>query len=587
MPLYKMSRWAIALLIGLSTSSQCRADRTVNVPLEHPSYSFVERFEARGVLGGMVGGIRPFSRAYMAGLLAAVRVEVDRGLPMSTGELKRLERYEGEFSTELGDRYPEGSQRRLQQGAPLLRYSAEEGEILADVHFRQRTDRFSGRERRQAENIYRHTMGGIVRGHIGERIGFRMSFAQTREQGSRRYMWREQVYERRLEIPQLKGGLADYHEAMAYATVSLPYIDVEFGKDEAAWGPGSSDNLGLSNNAPSYTMLRLKSRIGAVKLVSIAGVLRPCPDRPDSPLCRGLADSSASYIVNRQSRTLERAKYLAAHRLEVALTSWLDLGFHEVVVYGDRSLEPTYLNPFMFYWAAQSHLGDKDNVMMGLDFDIHPGHNQRYYVSYVIDDLKKLAIFSDDFANKFSLQAGWFWVDPPLLNDGDLRLEYVRIEPWIYTHKFPINTFRHFDAPLGHELPPNSDRIALSATKRLGENWQLMGRVERSRHGANEVLEDGSIRNVGGDLHYGWRPGDERNSKHFLDGILERRTVITAGVEWRVLPQLVAEIGYEQEWGKGVPLPPNWGPAVPLTRRSGYGDGVQRHLSLDLRYHYF
>lgn len=582
-----MSRWVCALFLVFFIAAECRADRTVNVPLDHPSYAFVERFEARGVLGGMVGGIRPFSRAYMAGLLAAVRAAGDRGLPISATELKRLERYEAEFLPELGGEYPQGVKARLHRGLPLYRYSGEEGVLQADLLFRQRTDHFTGRGRRQAEEVYRHTMGGIVRGHIGERIGFRMSFAQTREQGSRHYTWREQVYERRLEIPQLKGGLADYHEAMAYMTVSLPYVDVEFGKDEAAWGPGSDDNLGLSNNAPSYTMLRLKSSIGAMKLVSIAGVLRPCPDRPDSPLCRGLADSSASYIVNRQSRILERAKYLAAHRLEVALAPWLDLGFHEVVVYGDRSIEPTYLNPFMFYWAAQSHLGDKDNVMMGVDLDIHPGHNQRYYVSYVIDDLKKLAIFSDDFANKFSLQAGWFWVDPPLLTDGDLRFEYVRIEPWIYTHKFPINTFRHFDAPLGHELPPNSDRLALVITKRLGLGLELTGSLQRSRHGANEVLADGSIRNVGGDLHYGWRPGDERDSKHFLDGILERRTSLAGSVEWRILPQLVAEVGYEQEWGDGVPLPPNWGPAVPLSRRSGYGDGIERHLRVDLRYHYF
>ena len=300
-----------------------------------------------------------------------------------------------------------------------------------------------------------------------------------------------------------------------------------------------------------------------------------------------MADSSASYIVNHQARTIERQKYLAAHRLEVALAPWLDLGFHEIVVYGDRGLEPTYLNPLMFYWAAQSHLGDKDNVMMGLDLDIHPGHNQRYYVSYVIDDLKKLAIFSNDFANKFSLQAGWFWVDPPGLADGDLRLEYVRIEPWIYTHKFPINTFRHFDAPLGHELDPNSDRLGLAITKRFGHGLAFKGIVQRSRHGANEVLEDGSIRNVGGDLHYGWRPGDERDSKRFLDGVLERRTSLAGSVEWRILPQLIAEVGYEQEWGDHVPLPPNWGPAVPLVRRSGYGDTLQRHLYFDLRYHYF
>jgi hypothetical protein len=101
------------------------------------------------------------------------------------------------------------------------------------------------------------------------------------------------------------------------------------------------------------------------------------------------------------------------------------------------------------------------------------------------------------------------------------------------------------------------------------------------------VLADGQIRNVGGDLHYGWRPGDERESKHFLDGVLERRTQLGLDVQWRLLPHLLIEWGYAQEWGDHVPLPPNWGDAVPLERRTGHGDGIQRQLRFDLRYHYF
>ena len=112
-------------------------------------------------------------------------------------------------------------------------------------------------------------------------------------------------------------------------------------------------------------------------------------------------------------------KYLAAHRLEVALAPLARLGvFRKVVVYGDRGLEPSYVNPLMFYWAAQSHLGDKDNLLMGIDLDIHPGRGRRYYLAYVVDDLKKARIFSDDFANKFSLQAGMLWVDPLGLADA-------------------------------------------------------------------------------------------------------------------------------------------------------------------------
>ena len=78
--------------------------------------------------------------------------------------------------------------------------------------------------------------------------------------------------------------------------------------------------------------------------------------------------------------------------------------------------------------------------MMGLDVDVRPRPGMRLYASYVVDDLKKLKIFSDDFANKSSLQSGFFFADPLGLVDTDLRGEYVRIEPWIFTHKIPIKT---------------------------------------------------------------------------------------------------------------------------------------------------
>lgn len=520
-------------------------------------------------------------------MLGSIRTAIDAGYSISPTEHALFTSYEGEWSTELGRKELDGIVERLRAKRPALRYRADEGQLQTDILVRQQTNRFTGWGRSGAELIYRNTVGGTVRGYLGEYLGFRLSFAQTREQGSRTYVWRDQVFQRRIEVPQLKGTLTDYHEAIAYMTISLPHLAVEFGKDEARWGPGRQDNLGLSNHAPSFTMLRLKSKLGAFRLVSIAGVLRACPDRPDSPLCRGMADESASYVVNRQSRTIEKPKYIAAHRLEVALTDWLDLGFHEVVIYGDRGLEPTYLNPFMFYWAAQSHLGDKDNVMMGLDVDIHPGGNRRYYLSYVIDDLKKAAIFSDDFANKFSLQAGLFWVDPPLLRDGDMLVEYVRIEPWIYTHKYPINTFRHFDAPLGHEQAPNSDLIRLVLEKRLGPRWTFRMEGRRSRHGENEEGGDGSLRNVGGDIHYGWRPGDERTSKEFLDGLVQRRTELEARVHWNVAGGLGVELGFVKTWGKDVYWPPNWGAATVPERRTGIGSGAQEELFFDLRYRHF
>ena len=570
------------------------ADISVNVPLDHWSYGFVERFEAKGVLKGLADGIKPFSRQRMAqALLTIDRRSADRLTAVEADQLERLllefeaevERLEGgERGERERDRSPvRAALARARSGGPLVSYRHDDGELRADLLVRQQSDWFTGRGRAATESVYRNRIGGVVSGHMGGKLGYRIAFEQTQEHGSRTYVQRGDVYERRLEIPQLKGNRADYHEGTAYVVLGVHFLDVEIGKDEVRWGPAPGENLGLSNAAPSFDMVRLRARLGAFELVSIAGALRPCPDRPDSPTCAGVGDTAETYVVNGVTRAMDRDKYLAAHRLEVAATPWLDVGFQEVLVYGDRGPSFTYLNPIMFYWAAQSYQGDKDNLMMGLDVDLH-GRGKRFYFAYVVDDLKKLRIFSDDFANKFALQTGVLFVDPLGVDDTDVRLEYVRIEPWIYTHKFPINTFRHFDAPLGHRLGPNSDRWQAGLGHRFHRDWAVELQLGRSRHGRNETLEDGSILNVGGDLHLGSRAGDNREDKEFLDGSVERRTDVGGSLSLRPWTQLSVTAAYSHEWGENVPLPPRWGEGVALQNRTGFGDGNQHRFSLELRY---
>jgi len=569
-------------------------DASTTVPLDHWGYRVVERFEARGVLSGVGDGIKPFTRQEMArwvgridSLARAGQVELSGAEAEDVDLLLRelgLEPVQGEDA----EARTGASLERARWGRGLATYAHDRGHLAADLLLRQQTDQFRGRGRDEVETVYRNRVGGVLWGTVGDRVGFRLAFEQTREQGSRRYALRDDVYEPHLEAVQLKGGAADYHRGAAYVAFSLPpFVDVQVGKDQVEWGPAPTENLGLGSVGPGFHMVRLRARWGALKLVSIAGALRPCPDRPDTPLCGGEADSAASYVVNGMTRVLDREKYLAAHRLEAAVTPWLDVGFQEVVVYGDRGPELDYLNPIMFYWAAQSYLGDKDNVMMGVDVDLHAGRGLRLYAAYVVDDLKKLRIFSDDFANKFSLQIGGLWVDPLAWRDTDLRAEYVRIEPWIYSHKYPINTFRHFDAPLGHPLGPNSDRWQVAVERRLTGGRGLEVRLARTRHGYNHVLDDGTVVNVGGDLHYGWRPGDERDDKRFLDGVVSAWTQLEGRLSWRPWTQVEMAARYGYEWGDNVPLPPRWGPHVARTSIGAFGDGGQHEFGLDLRYGYY
>jgi len=584
--------------MALAVVGNARAQVSVNVPIAHWSYGFIERFEAKGALSALADGIKPFSRQRMARALMEIARQQDHGSHLSAVDGALLDRLLLEFEADVDQ--IEGRDRnhpapanaehhsaiaRARSGRSPIDYTVQEGALKADLLVRQQSDFFSGRGRASTERVYRNRLGAVVSGQLSGKLAYRVSFEQSQEQGSRSHSLRDDVFERRLEAPQLKGSRADYHEGTAYVVFGLWFLNVEFGKSEVRWGPAPAENLGLNNVAPTFDMVRLRTTLGAVELVSIAGALRPCPDRPDSPTCEGVGDASASYVVNGVTRRMDRDKYLAAHRLEAAVTPWLDVGFQEVLVYGDRSPALTYLNPLMFYWAAQSYQGDKDNLMMGLDFDFH-GRGKRFYLAYVVDDLKKLRVFSNDFANKFSLQAGALLVDPLGVDDTDLRVDYVRIEPWIYTHKFPINTFRHFDAPLGHSLGPNSDRWQLEVEHRPHRDLSLKLQFAHARHGRNEVLDDETIRNVGGDLHLGSSAGDNREDKEFLDGGLEKRTELGARLSLRPWTQWSITAGYSYEWGENVPLAPRWGEAITLGNRTGFGDGNQKRFSFELRYGY-
>ena len=558
----------------------------LQVPVGHWGYGLIERLETTGVLAGTGDGIKPLSRGAMARLAMRADSIASAGGSVTPIDRRRIRRLLEELGLQ-GGRGEEGAGLTATwpaRSTPPLRYRTDRGELSVDLLLRQQSDLLRGRGREEAEAVYRNRVGGFVEGSLVDHIGFRIAFEQTREQGTRHYVLREDLFEARREAVQLKGGVADYHEGAAYAAFSVGgLVEVQLGKDQAVWGPAPLDNLGLSGNAPGFHMVRLRSRLGALELVSLHGALRPCPDRPDSPVCADTRDESRSYVVNGMSRRLDRDRWIAAHRLEAAVTRSLDIGFQEVVVYGDRGPEAAYLNPITPYWAAQSYLGDKDNVMVAVDLDWRARPGLRLWAVYLIDDLKKLGIFSDDFANKFSLQAGLAWADPMGLSDLDLKARYVRIEPWIYTHRFPVNTFRHFDSPLGHSLGPNSDRWWLRLDRRWSADWETVAWVEGRRHGANEFLANGEVRNVGGNLHFGWRPGDERDTKRFLDGRLGRWTALGASTQLRIRPRVHLHLGAELEWGRDVPLPPRDGLATALENRR-YGDGRQQRLFLDLRY---
>ena len=100
----------------------------------------------------------------------------------------------------------------------------------------------------------------------------------------------------------------------------------------------------------------------------------------------------------------------------------IDLGVNEAVIYGERGLDIAYLNPFMFFWSAQHHWGDRDNETMGADIEIHALDGLSLYGALFVEELYLRGFFDGDSRNKISFQLGTFIVDPLSFQNFDVLI---------------------------------------------------------------------------------------------------------------------------------------------------------------------
>ena len=75
--------------------------QSVYVPLNHTVYSFIERFETKGVLQNSLTTTKPLTRIEIARFIHEVRKDYGMGLSLSLVDVERLKFYEEEFREEI------------------------------------------------------------------------------------------------------------------------------------------------------------------------------------------------------------------------------------------------------------------------------------------------------------------------------------------------------------------------------------------------------------------------------------------------------------------------------------------------------
>lgn len=536
-----MSRFQKTLVFLLGFSLPALA-QTVYVPASHWIYEFLDRMETKGVLPIVLDGTRPMTRWEIAGFVAQL---APKRASLSRAEREQLDFLYREFAEELDKmafhptEQPPTRLTRLTKHKwidpwlPDFIYCNGRNFLsLQSAPFRLYWDPVLGRERLYAdadtlsssERVFKDGNGFVLWGTIGDHVGFLTDVRDTKEWGTRYYPYGLNYSDTGIGFAQGQGDYRYFDETIAYLTFQWKYLAIKFGKDKNQWGPGRHGQLALSDRSTSYDQLRIDLFGPRIRFSSLIAWLKHY--------------ETYKYFYGQR---VEKA--MAAHRLEFAPVRYLDIGLYETIVYRGRDLEPAYLNPVMFYRAADHYLGDSDNATLGLDFEFKAIPKTKLYCELFIDDLTTGKLGQDFYGNKYAYLLGMSHVDVLGLANLDFRMEYARIRPFVYTHHDSVS-YAHFKTNLGHWIGPNADNLFLQLTFRHSRRLVFQGFYESLRRGANtpEI-------NFGGSINWPFRASRDASEAPFLGGVLEKTRSFGMVARYEVIRNGFVQFRFRKDWG--------------------------------------
>ncbi|MDZ7334583.1 MAG: hypothetical protein ONB33_03935 [candidate division KSB1 bacterium] len=553
----------IGLILSLAADSLY--PQATYVPLNHWVYDYLERLEAKRVIHGFVNSSKPLSRIEIAQHLAKVHLAMDA---LNQIEQDQLNFLNIEFKEELAGLFEHSNayQTRIQQ----LRNNKCLKKVLPDFIYRNNRNLFSWREDQfqlffdpiiyryrsyssmdassRTERLFQNSNGIRLWGNWDNYLGFFIDVRDTKEWGTQKYRLGNYTLPRLGFVRATSPDYIYHDETVAYLKVGFKNFQLAFGKFSNYWGNGRTGSLILSDYATSYDQLKLEFIFKKFKFTSLYAQL-------------------IDYEEHEQD-ILQPKKYFAGHRLEFLPWFWLALGLSESVIFKGRNFEPAYINPVMFFRSAEHYLGSPDNMMMGLDVKCTAINNFKIYGELLIDDITTTKLGTDWYGNKLGYSLGAFWVDPLSIDNLDLRIEYTRIRPYVYSHADGIN-YTHYQSPLGHWSGPNSDNLYSALNYRCSKHLVTTLFAQFNRHGANPV-----DKNAGGDIERPHVIGDDQTVS-FLTGHLEKETEYGLNFSYELIEGCFVQAGYQFSASKNM-----------ITKNGQRGDSKGHAMSFSLGLNY-
>ncbi|MGE5400892.1 MAG: hypothetical protein ACM3S2_10840 [Ignavibacteriales bacterium] len=505
-------------LIFVSTKMFAQAEY---VPYNHPVYDYLERMNELHVIAGFNDFERPLSRRIIAKYLETVIENISN---LDKTDRLMLADFSKEFEYELTGSvknstslFGDSTYSFLSQNQKYIYLLADSAKatlfvnLLADFETIFENNRTAGNNEKASFLRW----GGILRGTFLNKFGYYIKGTNGKLWGNKTVARtvNELKFNYKLNANPAFVTATDYFDnSEGYLTADFDLVRFKIGRDQKIVGYGPVKTI-LSDNTPQFDYLSLDMNYKIFSFSYFHGKLL------------GAATSQFDTLQGEIKKVDE--KYMGYHRLGFNFSRHLSIGMGEMIIYAGRSLDLTYLNPFNFYKSAEHSNQDRDNSLLFLDISNNSLKGLKVSGSVLIDDIDFGKLGSGWYGNQLAYTL--YARSSNLYNyyPVDLGFQYTRVEPYVYSHRITDNNYTNFGTGLTDPLKPNSDLFLFDINYRPHYRVNVSFEFRFSRHGANELNTDGTLkRNVGGDVQYGHRNSDPEKVT-FLDGDMEYYRSIT------------------------------------------------------------
>lgn len=476
---------------------------------DHKVYDFLNRLDVLNIIESYNSFEKPQTRRTIASLLKQAREhknQLDENDQVLLNDFFVEFEYDIDSSVKNAQSIINGDFNIFSENEKYIYLITEKDKAAIFVNFLAEGNYLSVNNKYKNLNSESGLFGGEIRGTFLNHYGFLLRSTNGIAFGNKgasltkkelRYNWKFNE----------KSDESFFDETEGYFSTDFELVKIKFGRDRFIISNNFSNPL-LGTSAPVFDYLYINFNYKFFNYSFMHGKL----------LGKISSVNDSIYgVINKVED-----KFIGYHRIGFDVSKHLSFGFGEFIIYSDRSIDFSYLNPFSFYKTSEHNNQDRDNSLLFMDIANNSIDGLKLSGTLLIDDIDFGKVGKNWWGNQtlwsFSISSYNFYRILPI----DLHCEYTRIEPYVFTHRLNRNNFTNHGFNLSNDIEPNSELFFAKINYRFNYRINISLDYTYIRHGANPVDKNGNIvKNVGGDINLGHRVFDSSIAS-FLEGAKEQ-----------------------------------------------------------------